>query len=84
MVQQAWKPSFANTVNIQKAVAKRGWSPLTYVLLDHPNFVGSTAQHSSTMNGLKCTHDMMALAGMPRESHDDLNTEDGLAGSKID
>ena len=43
MVRWAWKPSFANIVNHQKAVAKRGWNPLAYVLLDHPDVLGSTA-----------------------------------------
>ena len=81
LVWQAWKPLFANIVSTQKALAERGWNPLTYVLLDHPDILGSTPQYCSTTNGLKCTHKMMALAGTMRESLDNLNTEVGLAGS---
>ena len=54
------------------------------MVLDHPDVVGSTAQHRSTTNGPKHTHGMMVLAGMPRESLDNLNTEDGLAESTLE
>jgi hypothetical protein len=36
LVNMAWAMSFARSVSAQKAIRKRGWFPLNYVLLDHP------------------------------------------------
>ena len=36
LVRHAWKGSFAGKDLSQKAIAERGWGPLNYVLLNHP------------------------------------------------
>jgi hypothetical protein len=36
LVNMAWERSFARSENARKAIRKRGWFPLNYVLLDHP------------------------------------------------
>ena len=36
LVNTAWEKSFARSDQTKKAVMERGWSPLNYVLLDHP------------------------------------------------
>lgn len=35
LLTKAWKKSFANVVNVRKAIADRGWFPPTRKLLDH-------------------------------------------------
>ena len=37
LVNMAWGKSFANAKNCQKAIRERGWGPLNYCLLDHPD-----------------------------------------------
>jgi hypothetical protein len=32
----AWEKSFGNVDNANESIAVRGWGPLSYVLLDHP------------------------------------------------
>jgi hypothetical protein len=36
LVHRAWNKSFARVDSNKKAIANRGWGPLTYNLLDHP------------------------------------------------
>ena len=36
LVRHAWEGSFARKDSSQKAIAERGWGPLNYVLLNHP------------------------------------------------
>jgi hypothetical protein len=36
LVAHAWNKSFGNIENAKKAIAQRGWGPLNFVLLDHP------------------------------------------------
>jgi hypothetical protein len=37
LVSHTWKQSFTNNANAKKAIGKRGWGPLNYALLDHPD-----------------------------------------------
>jgi hypothetical protein len=51
LVRKAWDASFAKSKSAKKAIAKRGWNPLNYRLLDHPNLlpsVDSTTEASAT------------------------------------
>jgi len=41
LIHHAWKESFAIVERNKKAIAERGWAPLNYVLLDHPELVKS-------------------------------------------
>ena len=44
VVRSAWNNSFARVEYNQKAIAARGWNPLTRNLLDHPEIAGSAEQ----------------------------------------
>ena len=44
LVNIAWKESFASEKNGLKAIIKRGWSPMTYALLDHPELIGKPTE----------------------------------------
>jgi hypothetical protein len=46
----AWHKSWGNTTNGQKAVMKRGWYPLSYKMLDHPNLIKLAKKYDSTIN----------------------------------
>lgn len=35
LINRSWKGSFGNVLGAKKAIAKRGWGPLNYVLLNH-------------------------------------------------
>jgi hypothetical protein len=38
-VNTEWDKSFARVDSSRKAILKRGWNPLNYVLLDHPDLI---------------------------------------------
>ena len=42
LVRSAWEASYAKTEFGQKAIAERGWGPLNYVLLNHPQLQAPT------------------------------------------
>ena len=42
IVWTAWNDSFSTVVKIKQAAAERGWNPLNYILLDHPDLQKST------------------------------------------
>jgi hypothetical protein len=37
LVSLSWFKSFGLIENAQKAISQRGWGPLNFVLLDHPD-----------------------------------------------
>ena len=37
LVRRAWEKSFANKLNAKKAISERGWGPLNYICIDHPD-----------------------------------------------
>lgn len=41
IVNKGFERSFANKVNVQKAIAERGWGPLNYALLLHPDILAT-------------------------------------------
>jgi hypothetical protein len=42
LVRKAWSASFAKKEKSITAISQRGWNPLNYKLLDHPNIIFST------------------------------------------
>jgi hypothetical protein len=38
LVHHTWQYSFAKKESSKKAISERGWNPLTYKLLDHPEY----------------------------------------------
>ena len=79
MVTAAWDKSFARVTPNKKAIAERGWGPLNYNVLLHPEIqltktVLETANAPSTQPGDNVT------AALP----EDLNLTQGLAGTCLD
>ena len=77
LVQHAWKESFAIKETNKKAIAERGWGPLNYVLLDHPELANS---QQPTSIGLATAYQDLELAGSEPLDPQDLNTSHGMAG----
>jgi hypothetical protein len=78
IVRYAWETSFARIETNKHAVAERGWGPLNYVLLDHPE--------------LKAIEDRVSLVTLrddgdryfPQKNLNYLNTMEGIAGDTIE
>jgi hypothetical protein len=77
LVTYAWKDSFAISRNAVTAIAQRGWNPLNYCLVDHPD-VRTTKR---VLIGTKPNEEATAVAG---DGAVDVNTSTGLAGQLID
>ena len=60
LVQHAWKESFAIKETNKKAIAERGWGPLNYILLDHPELANL---QQPTSIGLATAYQHLELAG---------------------
>ena len=54
LVRRAWEKSFANQINAKKAIAERGWGPLNYICIDHPDvrkeIINKDLENVSTSN----------------------------------
>ena len=74
LVNIAWKESFALDSKGKKAIIKRGWSPMTYALLDHPELIGK-ATDPVIINELD--------ASSSGNSNDTLSSTINLSGSKF-
>ena len=50
LINMVWVKSFANATNCRKAIRERGWGPLNYILLDHPDLMkhGEQKKRNST------------------------------------
>jgi hypothetical protein len=78
IVRYAWEKSFARIQTNKHAIAERGWGPLNYVLLDHPE--------------LKAIEDRVSLVTLrddgdryfPQENLNYLKTTEGIAGDNIE
>jgi hypothetical protein len=78
IVHYAWEKSFVRIETNKHAIAERGWGPLNYVLLDHPE--------------LKAIEDRVSLVTLrddgdryfPQENLNYLNTTEGIAGETIE
>jgi hypothetical protein len=77
IVRYAWEKSFARIQTNKHAIPERGWGPLNYVLLDHPE--------------LKAIEDRVSLVTFrddgdryfPQENLNSLNITEGIAGDTI-
>jgi hypothetical protein len=54
LINTAWAKSFAKVDSSRKAILRRGWNPLNYVLLDHPE-LNKPNQTDSTTTGTDST-----------------------------
>ena len=75
IMSAAWELSFNNVATNRKAIAERGWGPLNYVLLDHPEIAANGVIDSMGRS--------VALSGTVTVSAMELNMQEGIAGTLI-
>ena len=77
LVRTAWNASFANVVHGRKAVAERGWGPLNYVLLNHPQLISASSQDDDGIFPLETTNtsDETPISTALRENRYFINLE---------
>jgi hypothetical protein len=85
LVNIAWEKSFAKSELTRKAVRNRGWYPLNYCLLDHPNLIQLPTDEQSTPTNpqqptlpVECPQVTDSNNGKPF-----VNTEGDLTGSYL-
>jgi len=79
IVHHAWNQSFAKVEGNKKAIAERGWAPLTYNLLDHPEL-----QRTKNNHAVANAYKMCLLSGWMCADPAELNLDCGLAGTLMD
>ena len=80
VVCMAWRESFAIAVRNKKAIAERGWDPLNFILLDHPEL----KKAQELVNVVNSTYECLALTGTAPISPSDLNMDNGMAGTLME
>jgi len=81
LIHQAWKESFAVKATNKKVIAERGWGPLNYVLLDHPELSNMQQQTSSTVT---TAYQLLDLSVSQPFNPEALNTSQGMASTLMD
>jgi hypothetical protein len=76
LVHEAWNQSFAQVESNKRAIAERGWSPLTYTLLDHPEL---TRKKDTT--AIQQAYKRSSLSGINICNASTLNLDNGIAGT---
>ena len=79
LVQKAWSESFERVKQNKRAIAVRGWLPLNYVLLDHPDL-----KKQADKNGVFQAYEQLSLTGDVPMDPNGLNTEDGICGKLLE
>jgi hypothetical protein len=74
LVRYAWKKSFARVRTNTQTIAERGWGPLNYVLLDHPELqeIEERVKRAEEIDTREDTAQQMSLTL--------LNTDEGTSG----
>jgi hypothetical protein len=80
LVNYAYPLSFGNVQRGRKAIANRGWGPLTYILLQNPHIL-STKTGSSEPESLEGNRDNDGISSAASST---LNRKKGLAGKLMD
>ena len=81
LVHQAWLESFARIKSNKKAIADRGWNPLIYNCLLHPEILATKYQHHEPASK---NNEQSATSPTSIAIIDKLNLSHGLAGTLID
>jgi hypothetical protein len=100
LVARAWDDSFARINSNQKAIAERGWTPLNYNCLLHPEIVATSTRSSQQQKDVdkdddnndnnNSTHQTSEESPTTVSDKDiavrpgDLNLHHGLAGTQVD
>ena len=64
----------------KKAIAERGWGPLNYILLDHPELKMMQQQTSR----IEAAYQHLKITGILPANPSDLNTDHGMAGNLME
>jgi hypothetical protein len=80
IVNIAWQKSFARVDTNLKAIAERGWGPLNYVLLDHPE-LQETKDRVESINDI---YKKQVMDGVDITDLTSLNTDKGSMGLTMD
>jgi hypothetical protein len=83
LVSMAWADSFARIESNRNAIADRGWSPLNYNCLCHPEILSTKTMNYDDNDEQICTR-QQEQEGAHRAPEQSLNLSKGLAGSLID
>ena len=87
IVRKAWEKSFAKVQSNKKAIAARGWNPLTRNLLDHPEIWATMTVGDKELDGVAAPSNeetAAASAGQISSSSSGIiNVTTGYAGEKI-
>jgi hypothetical protein len=79
LVHRAWNESFAIVENNKKAIRNRGWGPLTYNILDHPEL-----QQQKKNRIIEAAYITCAMNGMAPLDPNGLNLKDGISGTLLE
>jgi hypothetical protein len=79
IVHRAFLNSFANRTNNMKAIADRGWNPLTYALLDHKELVKERNRQAILSSATNCL-----LTGKEPINAESLNLTQGISKTMLD
>lgn len=89
LVHKAWNQSFARVHTNRKAIASRGWNPLNYNCLLHPEILSSKPSYDSSQSTRMVSNPAMnqnqqAITDTIASPPSELNLTEGLAGTLID
>ena len=79
LVHRAWEYSFAKRDSSKRAISERGWNPLTYNLLDHPE-LNKEKDDVAVTNA----YQLASIHGKENIDPSCLNFEDGIAKTMMD
>ena len=79
LVHCAWNESFQNVESNKTAIQERGWGPLTFNLLDHPEL-----KKEKMNNAVSDAYDCCSLQGFWLLALEDLNMTDRLTRILLD
>jgi hypothetical protein len=80
IVNVAWQHSFARVATNKRAIAARGWSPLNYNLLDHPEI----QETKNRVQSIGEIYVRQVRQGVDITDLTSLNTEHGAMGMCMD
>ena len=80
IVHEAWKLSFARIDTNKRAIAARGWGPLNYIILDHPEWQDTRDR----VRSIKEIYEQQVKDGVEIADLTSLNTEKGAMGITMD
>ena len=79
LVHCAWEHSFARTESSRRAIAERGWNPLTFNLLDHEEL-----HRDKDENAINNAYQLAAIYGKENVDPSSLNFDSGVAKTLMD